>query len=121
LWAVPGGQIEVGESVLDGLRREIMEEAGVEVEIGALVGIYSNIKPPTKVMMMFLAEWTSGDPRPSHETPEVAWVARDSALGGLVPSGPHQDRLRDMLEFTGQLTYRVYSTNPYVVVAETPV
>ena len=35
-WVFPGGQVEVGENVIDAVKREIMEEAGVEVEVGEL-------------------------------------------------------------------------------------
>lgn len=41
LW-VPGGGIDLGERILDGLRREITEEAGVEVEIGDLLFFREN-------------------------------------------------------------------------------
>ena len=41
-WGLPGGAVEFGESVLAALHREIMEETGLTVEIGRLVGVYSH-------------------------------------------------------------------------------
>ena len=41
-WVFPGGQVEVGENVIDGVKREIMEETGIEVEVGELFSISSN-------------------------------------------------------------------------------
>ncbi len=42
-WCLPGGTLEWGEMFRDMLPRELMEEAGVEVlEVGALIGAYSN-------------------------------------------------------------------------------
>jgi 8-oxo-dGTP pyrophosphatase MutT (NUDIX family) len=63
-WEMPGGQVEEGESLVQALQREIGEEAGVTVTVGKLVGVYSNVKPPTKVIFGFLyvCWW-----RPDHE------------------------------------------------------
>ncbi|MFD1676858.1 NUDIX hydrolase [Alicyclobacillus fodiniaquatilis] len=41
-WVYPGGQVEVGENLLDALVREIKEESGIDAAVGCLVGVYSN-------------------------------------------------------------------------------
>ncbi len=41
-WCLPGGHLEPGESVQDGARREVREETGFEIELGRLVGVYSD-------------------------------------------------------------------------------
>ncbi len=43
-WSIPGGVVEIGESLEDALLREIMEETSLELEIKGLVDIYQNIK-----------------------------------------------------------------------------
>jgi len=53
-WEFPGGQDEEGENIIRGLKREILEETDVKVKVGQLVGIYSNIRPPVKLMMGFV-------------------------------------------------------------------
>ena len=40
-WNLPGGAIDPGETVTEGLRREVREETGLEIEVGQLVGVYS--------------------------------------------------------------------------------
>lgn len=47
-WGLPGGFVEMGESVAEAARREVVEETGFAVEIGRLVGVYSD--PKTQVV-----------------------------------------------------------------------
>jgi ADP-ribose pyrophosphatase YjhB (NUDIX family) len=41
-WGLPGGAVEIGETVFDSLRREVREETGFEVEVIRLIGLYSD-------------------------------------------------------------------------------
>ncbi len=40
-WALPGGFVEYGESVEEAIKREVMEESNVKIEITGLIGVYS--------------------------------------------------------------------------------
>lgn len=42
-WSIPGGRLEPGETLADGVRRELLEEIGMEVEVGALIEAFERI------------------------------------------------------------------------------
>ena len=113
-WEFPGGQVEEGENLIEALQRETQEESGVIASIGPLVGIYSNIRSPTKLMFGFLADYVSGELRTSDESLEIEWVARDAVLQ-RVSNPAIYDRMKDMLDFSGCVIYRVYTNNPYQI------
>lgn len=43
-WSLPGGRLELGESLVDGVRREVREETGIEVEVGPLVEVFDRVQ-----------------------------------------------------------------------------
>src|SRR3954469_9135931 len=42
-WEPPGGVLELNETIEEGLRREVREETGAEIEVGPLTGVYKNM------------------------------------------------------------------------------
>ncbi|MEW2467662.1 NUDIX domain-containing protein, partial [Streptomyces sp. NPDC046994] len=84
LWALPGGGVDVGESVADAAVRETKEETGFDVEVTGLVGLYTN---PAHVMayddgevrqqfsICFTARIVGGELRTSSESKEVAFAS----------------------------------------------
>lgn len=113
-WEFPGGQVEEDETIIQGLRREIEEETGVHVEVGSLVGVYSRLSPPMTVNFTFLCEWISGELRTSEESVEVIWEQSYNALAKITKP-QLVDRMKDMLNFDGKVTYQAFTTEPYHV------
>jgi len=77
LWEFPGGKRERGESAEDCLRRELMEELGIEVEIKELVETIAHDYPGKKVRLKFFrCLWQRHEPR-NIGCHNFAWVGRD--------------------------------------------
>ena len=113
-WELPGGQIELGESLTDGLQREVLEECGIQVGLGRLAHVRSNLSTSI-VIFCFQATYVSGKLRPSEETPEVRWADPHTALD-LITRPALLLSLRDMLQNDPQVRYDAYRTNPFVLV-----
>jgi len=95
-WNLPGGGLEYGETLEEGLARELREEIGVEIAVTRLVGVYS--KPQKReVVFTFLCHLAAGSPAPgaSEEVSEVAWFLPQEFPTNLLPK--HRARLDDAL------------------------
>ena len=90
-WEFPGGVVEQGEAVLDGLKREIFEESGITAEPEALTGIYQNLAckkgfgplegmtlPPT-VNLVFRCRYVGGKETVTDACLEAGWFPPDEA------------------------------------------
>jgi ADP-ribose pyrophosphatase YjhB (NUDIX family) len=90
-WAVPGGAIDLGESVAQAAVRETFEESGIECEITGIAGIYSdprhvilytsNGEVRQEFSIVLTARALGGRPTPSSESSEVRWVPAAEAAG----------------------------------------
>ena len=120
-WVFPGGQVEVGENVIDAVKREVMEETGVSIEVGELFCAASNTgkhpgyngvkEVPTKLMLDFICTYTGGTPRPSDENSESRFVPRERALE-MITTPSFIERYKAYLEYTGRPVYMAYVTHP---------
>lgn len=120
-WECPGGQIEIGENLEEGVLREIMEESGIKASIRCLAGVSSNVGQhlfydgitpiPTKVMFDFICDYIEGEPTTSNETSDVMWVSKDKVLE-YVTSPVSIFKFKYVLQYNGQVYYCSYVTKP---------
>ncbi|GAA1711011.1 NUDIX domain-containing protein [Kribbella yunnanensis] len=85
-WAIPGGAVDLGESVPAAAIRETKEESGIDCELDGIVGIYSdpkhiilytsNNEARQEFSIVFTAHPTGGELRTSDESSEVKWIPR---------------------------------------------
>lgn len=73
-WEPPGGILELDETIEEGLKREVREETGLDVEIDHLTGVYKNM-PHGIVALVFRCSIVNGTPRPTAEASEAAWLS----------------------------------------------
>ncbi|MFF0520186.1 NUDIX domain-containing protein [Actinomadura nitritigenes] len=105
-WALPGGAIDLGESVTQAAIRETKEETGIDVEITGLVGIYSdpkhvihytsNDEVRQEFSLLLKGRVVGGYLRTSDESSEVTWIAR-TRLCDLRMDESMAQRIRDSL------------------------
>ena len=93
-WEPPGGVLELAETIHDGLRREIREETGLDIEPGPLTGVYKNM-PRGIIALVFRCKITGGQLAVNDEVTAFHWA--DQADIGQFTSEAYAVRLLDAL------------------------
>jgi len=115
-WGLPGGYVEPGESVEQAVAREVLEETGVQVRVGSLLGVYSS--PSTMVIeyadgrrvhavnLCFEAEpiGAAGAPTTPDEALATGYFSIDALPEPLVPI--HKVRIEDAVTGAGAVRVR---------------
>ena len=90
-WSIPGGMLELGESLKAGVARELLEETGLEVRVLELIEVFDRIyvkqgEPVTLanqrpryhyVIVDYLCERVSGEARAGSDVTDIAWAAEN--------------------------------------------
>lgn len=109
-WALPGGAMELSESVSDAAVRETREETGIDCAVTGLAGIYSdprhvihytsNDEVRREFSIVLTARPIGGQPTPSAESREVRWV-QPQCLASYTMDRSMRKRVDDYLHGTG--------------------
>jgi ADP-ribose pyrophosphatase YjhB (NUDIX family) len=83
-WTIPGGGVELGESLREAGRREIREECGVDVTVGNVAGVFERVVRDSSgrvqyhyVIIDFFADYSAGDLQPATDVADARWVTKD--------------------------------------------
>ena len=105
-WEPPGGVLELGEAIHDGLRREVREETGLDVEPVALTGVYKNMSRAI-VNLVFRVKVTGGTLAPNDEATGFRWASQEE-LPSLMPEA-YAIRVQDALHDPGTPAVRPHN------------
>jgi len=83
-WSIPGGMLEVGETLREAAVREVLEETGLRVEAGELLGVFDRIVRDDEqrtlyhyVLIDFLCRRIAGEPVAAGDATEARWFKQD--------------------------------------------
>jgi|ERR1700741_1930696 len=91
-WSIPGGTLEIGESLQEGVARELLEETGLEVRVLDLIEVFDRIFPSENreegnsaaqgpkyhyVIVDYLCERISGEARPASDVTDVSFAQEE--------------------------------------------
>ena len=102
-WEPPGGVLELGETIRDGLRREVREETGLDIEPSALTGVYKNMTRAI-IALVFRCKITGGALAASNEAADFRW-ATETEVPGLMDQA-YAIRVLDALHDTAAAAVR---------------
>ncbi len=110
LWGLPGGAMEIGESIGETIVREVKEETGLDVKVEYIVGIYSNPKHVIafsdgevrqEFSICFACKIVGGELRVSEESFEVSFFS-PAGIEQLPMHESNRLRIKHYLEHRGQ-------------------
>lgn len=94
-WSFPGGHLRWGETLADGVRREVREETGLRVEPRGVLYVAEILAPDPEsgavehhfVILDLACEWTGGEARPGSDADAVRWVGPRDVPGLALTRG----------------------------------
>jgi 8-oxo-dGTP diphosphatase len=106
-WSIPGGMVELGETLSEAIKREVLEECGIEIELTDVVAVLERVIRREDervryhyVLVDFLGYWKGGDLQPASDILEARWA------------DPAEMETLEMTERTQKVVYEVMGLSP---------
>lgn len=104
-WSIPGGGLEFGERIEDGVLRELQEETGITAVLCGMIGVFEALPVETGaqhvVMIDHWGEWRAGEPVAGDDAQEAAFTPLAEAMNRVA-----WDDTRRALEIAAGLSGR---------------
>lgn len=118
VWALPGGSVELGETMAEAVEREVLEETGVVVKAGAVIHAFDAVVRDDDgrirfhyVIVDLACEWVSGEATPGCDARDARFVTREE-FAGLRSSRATVDLVRRVTDFFGDDAGRAVDSRP---------
>ncbi len=105
-WSIPGGALEIGETLRQCAAREALEETGLRVEAGEVLDVFDSIYPDHEgkpryhyVLIDFLCRVIGGELKAGSDAAQARWITREE-LGSLPIAENAQRVIRKALDMT---------------------
>ncbi len=109
IWAIPGGVLNLGEKLRDGVAREVLEECMITIEVGDIIDVIDAVIRDDKgaiqfhyVLCDFLAEYKTGQVQPASDVLDANWFKYGEVLALNTTRGT-QKVVKRAFEKTGRL------------------
>lgn len=94
LWNLPGGALETGEAPWEGVKREVKEETGLDVQVSKLTGVYSK-EDKGEIVFAFLCKVVGSEITLNEEADQIQYFEVDKLPPNTVPK--QVERIKDAL------------------------
>lgn len=105
MWAIPGGKVELGETLKQAAQRELLEETGIRIKAGDPVYSFEVIKRDDvgKILFHYFivdleAQYLSGDIKPADDAKDAAWISEND-LSNINVNPNTRELLRQKFNF----------------------
>lgn len=106
-WEMPGGKVELGESLPEALKREVREEAGANIEVEKLVGVYSEVALNIHILT-FRCQFVEGEFQlREKKILDVRWFTVETALAAI-DFEPNHERLAAYVTHPEDIIYQAH-------------